>query len=122
MIKIAASDHYVFGDRINKDTYNQPRGYIAFKGPGLLTSAIQPGMDHASSYYGWPESWPGAWSSYNQVTYIRGAACSIEDYPATVLLPTITAEALSSGESSGSAFQHNAGVRSWRDVLDSSHR
>lgn len=104
MLKIAASDQYIFNDRINKDTYNQPRGYIAFKGPGLLTSAIQPGMDHASSYYGWPESWPGAWSSYNQVTYIRGAACSIEDYPATVLLPTITAEALSSGESSEAPF------------------
>lgn len=61
-------------------------------------------MDHASSYYGWPAYWPGAWSSYNQVTYIRGAACTIEDYPATVLLPTISAEALTSGESSEAPF------------------
>ncbi|HCI5750133.1 TPA: fimbrial usher protein StbD [Klebsiella pneumoniae] len=104
MIKIAASDQYIYSDRINKDLYTQPRGYIAFKGPGLITSAIQPGMDHASSYYGWPAYWPGAWSSYNQVTYIRGAACTIEDYPATVLLPTISAEALTSGESSEAPF------------------
>lgn len=48
MIKIAASDQYIYSDRINKDLYTQPRGYIAFKGPGLITSAIQPCMDHAS--------------------------------------------------------------------------
>ena len=42
MIKIAASDQYIYSDRINKDLYTQPRGYIAFKGPGLITSAIQP--------------------------------------------------------------------------------
>lgn len=104
MIKISASDQFIYDGRINKDTYNQPRGYIAFKGPGLPTSVIQPGMDHRTTYYGWPRYWPGAWSTYNQVTYIRGAVCTIEDYPSIVILPKITARALSSGQSSQATF------------------
>ncbi len=104
MIKISASDQFIYAGRINKDTYNQPRGYIAFKGPGLDTFAIQEGDDHANKYLGWPYVWPGAWGTYNQVTYIRGATCTIEDYPSIVILPQITVRALSSGQSSQATF------------------
>ncbi|SUC39612.1 putative fimbrial usher protein StbD [Proteus mirabilis] len=53
---------------------------------------------------GWPYVWPGAWGTYNQVTYIRGATCTIEDYPSIVILPQITVRALSSGQSSQATF------------------
>ncbi|HAT8032279.1 TPA: hypothetical protein GF039_08190 [Citrobacter rodentium] len=105
MVRIKAITYYVYSDARNLDTYSQPRGYIAFKGPGLLTDKISGGMDHRTNYYGWPDEWPGAWSSYMDVTYVRGALCKVKDYPAVVKIPPITGRALMSGTSSQASFR-----------------
>lgn len=87
MFKIDSRKYFAYQNPMDRDTWTQPRGYIAFKGPGLITERIKAGLDHASDYYGWPSYWPGAWSTYNSVTYVRGALCKITDYPAIVKIP-----------------------------------
>ncbi|MEZ6878811.1 fimbrial usher protein StbD [Enterobacter sp. KBR-315C3_2022] len=86
------------------DTYTQPRGYIAFKGPGLNTNSLTEGMDSNSYYYGFYANWPGAWSTYGNVTYVRGALCQVSDYPSVVLIPTISITDLNNGETSQALF------------------
>lgn len=80
------------------DNYSQPRGYILFKGPGLNTANLQAGADHNSNYPGHYANWPGAWGTYRNVTWVRGALCKVTDYPAVVTLPRATPEGLRSGE------------------------
>ncbi|MEH4262178.1 fimbrial usher protein StbD [Klebsiella aerogenes] len=104
MLKTNDTAYYVYSSVTNKDTYSQPRGYIAFKGPGLNTNSLVAGMDHASYYYGWYENWPGAWSTYSNVTYIRGAMCQIKDYPSVVSLPPVAVGVLTAGGSSQRSF------------------
>ncbi|HEX4500296.1 MAG TPA: fimbrial usher protein StbD [Scandinavium sp.] len=116
MYKITSTSYYVSSANMYKDAYTQPRGYIAFKGPGLDTNSLNAGMDSLSYYYGWYGNWPGAWSTYGNVTYVRGALCMVTDYPAVVLLPTVSSASLQSGGSSQAPFtvslQCEAGAKS----------
>ncbi|MRG34118.1 fimbrial usher protein StbD [Enterobacter cancerogenus] len=86
------------------DWYSQPRGYIAFKGPGLDTNYLTSGADSATVYFGWYHNWPGGWSTYGNVTYVRGALCQVSNYPSVVLIPTISINELSKGETSQTSF------------------
>lgn len=104
MYKISSTSYYVSAANLYKDAYTQPRGYMAFKGPGLDTNTLKAGMDSLSNYNGWYGNWPGAWSTYGNVTYVRGALCEVKDFPAVVLLPTISSAALQSGGSSQAPF------------------
>lgn len=116
MYKITSTSYYVSSASMYKDAYTQPRGYIAFKGPGLDTNSLNAGMDSLSYFYGWYGNWPGAWSTYGNVTYVRGALCEVKDYPAVVLLPTVSSVTLQSGGSSQAPFsvslQCEAGAKS----------
>lgn len=85
------------------DVYSQPRGYIAFKGPGISTALVD-GGDSGTNYSGWYAYWPGAWSTYGSVTYVRGAICQVSDYPTRVLLPKISVPELVAGNTSQSPF------------------
>lgn len=105
MVRIKAITYFIYANPRNLDVYSQPRGYIAFKGPGLESNSLTAGLDHLAYHYGWPKEWPGAWSSYNSVTYVRGALCKIEDYPAVVKIPPVTQRALMSGASSQASFR-----------------
>jgi type 1 fimbria pilin len=104
MFKTDDTSHYVSSDSRYVDTYSQPRGYIVFKGPGLATNSLTAGMDHSSYYYGFYDLWPGAWSTYSNVTYVRGELCQISDYPSVVFLPKATAADLSNGGTSQASF------------------
>ncbi|HHT2832583.1 fimbrial usher protein StbD [Klebsiella aerogenes] len=104
MYKTDDTAYYVYSSATNKDVWSQPRGYIAFKGPGLATNALSPGEDHNTHYDGWYSLWPGGWSTYNNVTYVRGALCQIKDYPSVVTLPPIAVGALAAGGSSQRPF------------------
>ncbi|MBS1204297.1 MAG: stbD [Proteobacteria bacterium] len=102
--KIDSTTWYANYSTYYHDLWAQPRGYIAFKGPGLPTDLLMAGMDHASYFYGWYSYWPGAWSTYNNVTYVRGAFCQVKDYPHVVLLPTVSKETLTAGGNSRASF------------------
>ncbi|POW55411.1 fimbrial protein [Candidatus Pantoea alvi] len=105
MFKIDSIEYYVNGTRYYVDTWAQPRGYIAFKGPGLLAESLGDGQDSASNWSGWNSAeWPGAWSTYKSVTYVRGALCEVKDYPSVVRLPLITVGELAEGNSSQTPF------------------
>lgn len=104
MYKTDDTSYYVSSANRYVDTWTQPRGYIAFKGPGLTTNSLTAGMDSNSYYYGWYSQWPGAWSTYGNVTYVRGALCQVADYPSVVLLPTISNSELSNGNTSQAPF------------------
>ncbi|WNN46155.1 MULTISPECIES: fimbrial usher protein StbD [Winslowiella] len=85
-------------------TYSQPHGYSIFKGPGLSTNVTE-GADSASYWDGFYSAWPGSWSLYAAgVTFVRGATCRVNDFPNTVILPTITATELSQGGASQTGF------------------
>jgi hypothetical protein len=60
MYKITSTSYYLNASNMYKDAYTQPRGYIAFKGPGLDTNSLNAGMDSLSYFYGWYGNWPGA--------------------------------------------------------------
>lgn len=104
MYKISSTTYYLNASNYYKDAYTQPRGYIAFKGPGLASNSIVVGQDSAAYYHGWYANWPGAWSTYNAVSYVRGALCQVKDYPAVVLLPTISSAVLQAGGNSQAPF------------------
>ena len=40
MYKISSTTYYLNASNYYKDAYTQPRGYIAFKGPGLASNSI----------------------------------------------------------------------------------
>ncbi len=61
VFKIDSKKIFCLPESMDRDARTQPRGYIAFKGPSLITERIKAGLDHASDYYGWPSYWPGAW-------------------------------------------------------------
>lgn len=104
MFKIDATNYYMNGASRYVDLMTQPRGYIAFKGPGLATNNLSPGQDSASNFPGFYDIWPAAWSTYKDVTYIRGALCEVLDYPSLVILPPISVGALRGGGSSQTPF------------------
>ncbi|EEJ3394742.1 fimbrial usher protein StbD [Salmonella enterica subsp. enterica] len=104
MFKIDSRKYFAYQNPMDRDTWTQPRGYIAFKGLGLITERIKAGLDHANDYYGWPSYWPGAWSTYNSVTYVRGALCKIKDYPAIVKIPPVAVGILAAGGNSQAPF------------------
>ncbi|MEQ4530799.1 MAG: fimbrial usher protein StbD [Mixta sp.] len=104
MFKIDSTKYYVNGSAYYFDSYSQPRGYIAFKGPGLATNSINVGDDSASVYPGWYNDWPGSWNTWQKVTYVRGALCQVKDYPSVVLLPTVSSTTLREGGSSQAPF------------------
>lgn len=79
-------------------------GFIAFRGPGLLTAVIQDGDWEKTHIQGWFDQWPGQITLYNNVTYVRGATCMVNDYPSVVSLPPITVPSLNRGESSQNTF------------------
>ncbi|KGT92779.1 fimbrial protein [Enterobacter cancerogenus] len=116
MFKISSTSYYANGDNRYSDLWTQPRGYIAFKGPGLDTNSLAVGQDSASYWYGFYGNWPAAWSTYRNVTYVRGALCEVQNYPSVVLLPTISVNALKAGGSSQVPFsislQCESGARS----------
>jgi len=104
MFKISSGRHYASAANPYHDLWAQPRGYIALKGPGLITNYLMDGQDSAFYYYGFPGQWPAAWSTYNDVTYVRGALCEVSNYPSVVSLPLITSRDLSSGMKSQTPF------------------
>ncbi|WP_202403365.1 fimbrial usher protein StbD [Pantoea sp. Taur] len=116
MFKISSTSYYANGDNRYSDLWTQPRGYTAFKGPGLDTNSLAVGQDSASYWYGFYGNWPAAWSTYRNVTYVRGALCEVQNYPSVVLLPTISVNALKAGGSSQVPFsislQCESGARS----------
>lgn len=104
MYKTDDTSYYISAANRYVDAYTQPRGYIAFKGPGLVTNSLTDGMDSMDNYSGFPTYWPGAWSTYNNVTYVRGALCQVSDYPSVVLIPIISITDLNNGETSQTSF------------------
>ncbi len=104
MFKIDSTRYYASNSNRYVDTWTQPRGYIAFKGPGLDTSNLKVGQDSLSYWYGWYRNWPAAWSTYSNVTYVRGALCEVLDYPSVVLLPTVSVNTLAAGGKSQAPF------------------
>lgn len=124
MFKISSTSYYANGDNRYSDLWTQPRGYIAFKGPGLDTNSLAVGQDSASYWYGFYGNWPAAWSTYRNVTYVRGALCEVQNYPSVVLLPTISVNALKAGGSSQVPFsislQCESGARSSTSTSTSS--
>lgn len=60
MFKISSTSYYVSAANRYVDTWTQPRGYIAFKGPGLSTDSLADGQDSATNWNGWYTYWPGA--------------------------------------------------------------
>ncbi|MGG6122577.1 fimbrial usher protein StbD [Pantoea allii] len=107
MFKIDGTERFMNSEAYYPDKNNQPRGYIAFKGPGLASDDLKPGDDHSTKYSGWHFNWPVGWSSFNTVTYVRGAACEVQDYPAVVSLSVISVGALADGGSSQAPFSVN---------------
>jgi Fimbrial protein. len=103
MYKITSTTYGYESSKRYVDVFTQPRGYIAFKGPGISDSLVN-GADSATNYSGWYTGWPGAWSTYGSVTYVRGAICQVSDYPARVYLPTISVPELLAGNSSQTPF------------------
>lgn len=87
--------------------YAGPAGYIAFSGPGLSSSNLAAGADSLSNYSGFSDNWPGGFSLYRDVTFVRGALCLVKDYPSVVILPSITRSALQSGATSEHNFSIN---------------
>lgn len=85
-------------------SYAGPAGYIAFKGPGLNTANLTVGADSLSESSGFSANWPGGFSLYRDVTFVRGAMCLVKDYPSVVILPPITAADLRSGATSEQSF------------------
>ncbi|UYK98989.1 fimbrial usher protein StbD [Pantoea stewartii] len=104
IFKIDEGKHYVNSDNYYFETNNQPRGYIAFKGPGLESNNLYPGADHSTVWNGWHYDWPVGWSSWKTVTYVRGAACEVYDYPAVVSLPLTSVGVLAAGGNSQAPF------------------
>ncbi|WP_337014330.1 fimbrial usher protein StbD [Pantoea sp. AS142] len=104
LFKISSTSYSVNNSAYYADSYSQPRGYIAFKGPGLSANNIQAGADSNSVYSGFYSQWPGAWGTYQQVTWIRNAFCQVSDYPSRVTLPPVSAASLQSGGSSSATF------------------
>ena len=104
MFKIDSTSYYLSNSNRYVDTWSQPRGYIAFKGPGLDTNNLTEGQDSLSIFYGWYRNWPGAWSTYSNVTYVRGALCEVQNYPSVVLLPTVGVNTLAAGGNSQAPF------------------
>ncbi|ELW1649006.1 fimbrial usher protein StbD [Enterobacter oligotrophicus] len=101
-----------FGSQSNSSLYTyswwstgsaQPAGYLAFQGGGL-SSGLYDGADHASNYSGWYSYWPAGFGLTSYVTFVRGATCLVKDYPAIVLLPTITVSELNAGGASRAGF------------------
>lgn len=91
----------------NKRVYlygrNQPAGYIAFKGGGRSPNLVN-NADHNSNHSGFSAAWPAGWSLTNYVTFVRGASCKVNDYPSRVLIPKITVNELSQGNTSRANF------------------
>nr|WP_233268551.1 fimbrial usher protein StbD [Pantoea sp. BAV 3049] len=104
LFKIDSTAHYYNSFAYYVDGYYQPRGYIAFKGPGLDTNSLKAGMDSAYYWYGFYHNWPGSWNTYQKVTWVRGAFCQVNDYPSRVPLPAISANVLRAGGSSQAPF------------------
>lgn len=104
MFKIDSTSYY--GNSANRyvDGHAQPRGYIAFKGPGLDTNNLDECKDSSTVWNGFYNNWPGGWSTYKNVTYVRGAICEVKDYPSVVLLPTVSTATLAAGGSSQAPF------------------
>lgn len=86
-------------------SYAGPAGYIAFQGPGISAS-LADGLssDGGSGTSGWYANWPGAFSLYRGVTFVRGAMCSVKDYPTIVILPSISVPEIVNGEVSQQSF------------------
>lgn len=104
MFKISSTRYYASAANRYNDVWTQPRGYIAFKGPGLDTNSLKDGQDSAAYWYGFYANWPAAWSTYKNVTYVRGALCEVKNYPSVVTLPTISVGELSEANSSQAPF------------------
>ncbi|EPT0360547.1 fimbrial usher protein StbD [Enterobacter cloacae] len=107
MFKISSTNFFFNDSKYWKEMYAQPRGHIAFKGPGLVTNSLSAGMDSAVYIYGWYSLWPGTWSTYNYLTYVRGALCQVKNYPALVVLPPVSAAVLEAGGNSQAPFSVN---------------
>ncbi|KEY43250.1 putative fimbrial usher protein StbD [Pantoea agglomerans] len=104
MFKIDSTRYYASNSNRYVDNWTQPRGYIAFKGPGLDTNNLKVGQDSLSYWYGFYRNWPAAWSTFSNVTYVRGALCEVQDYPSVVLLPTVSVNTLAAGGKSQAPF------------------
>ncbi|MDF7657754.1 fimbrial usher protein StbD [Erwiniaceae bacterium L1_54_6] len=104
MFKIDSTTYYANSSTVYFDTWNKPRGYIAFKGPGLAANSLVIGADSNSSYSGFYSGWPGAWGTYGNVTYVRGAACTVTDYPSVVSIPPVGISTLKAGGASVAPF------------------
>lgn len=105
LYKITSTTYYA--NSATRYTYAWPRplGYTAFQGNGLSTN-LAVGADSASYHDGWYANWPGAWGLYNSgVTFIRGATCTVSDYPSTVILPSISTTEINSGSTSQASFE-----------------
>lgn len=104
MFKIDSTRYYASNSNRYVDNWTQPRGYIAFKGPGLDTNNLKVAQDSLSYWYGFYRNWPAAWSTFSNVTYVRGALCEVQDYPSVVLLPTVSVNTLAAGGKSQAPF------------------
>ncbi|MEK6486501.1 fimbrial usher protein StbD [Klebsiella grimontii] len=81
----------------------QAAGFLAFQG-GDLSSGLYAGADSASNFSGWYLHWPAGFGLTNHVTFVRGAACTVKDFPSVVLLPTISVSDLNAGNTSRAGF------------------
>ena len=103
LFRIDSTSYYVYSGTSDSVGYSQPNGYIAFKGTGVSNNVTE-GADSLSYYEGIAPYWPGAYGMYNNVRFVRGAVCSVKDYPSVVSLPSISASSLKSGATSEQTF------------------
>lgn len=103
LIRVDNTSYGANGANVYPYAWTEPAGYIAFQGGGLSPS-LAVNADSLANYSGYYDAWPGGWTLTGQATFVRGAACRIEDYPTTVHLTAITASELGSGGVSQSPF------------------
>ena len=94
MFKIDSTRYYASNSNRYVDNWTQPRGYIAFKGPGLDTNNLKVSQDSLSYWYGFYRNCqlPGAPSQMSPMCVARYAKSSI--ILSVVLLPTVSVKPL----------------------------
>ena len=106
LLRVDNPGYGVEGSARDSYSYDMPSGYVAFQGGGI-GQGLSEGADSAVSNDGKSVNWPAGWSLANQTQFLRYSACEVVDYPATVLLPTMTVDALENGASAQATFSVN---------------
>ncbi|MBJ3815372.1 fimbrial usher protein StbD [Shimwellia pseudoproteus] len=103
LLRVDNAGYGVEGTARDSYNYEMPSGYVAFQGGGI-GQGLSEGADSAVSNDGKSVNWPAGWSLAHQTQFLRYSACDVVDYPATVMLPTMTVAALEEGTTADAPF------------------